>query len=889
MSPTKNGLDTTSINNTTATTNTTSNNNNNTNSNNNKQNDSTKQKITKSRNGCLTCKKKRLKCDETKPECLNCQKKNIECGGYATNFKWRSFNDSSNDFQNVSSNKSSNDSFRRHLELASLSVTGKSIKDIKIENDLISKGLNPQSYKRRNTHSHSNLNSNSNSNSNSNISVKSTQTSVTLKRSNSEAKIKLEHNNNNNSNINGSNLQRSYSHNSGNRLESLADVAVDEIKRSPSVSGKELYIRNTNNLSPFPQAFSPNFTDFMRSTVGDDNFSKDNKFKENSLESFDINLTPSLSAIINFAVNMEDNTVSIQTPIPTSMSHRSLIKTSEQEQILLLYSEYTCSIMSIKNGAQENPWRKMIIPLSSKYPCLFNSIACMTLFHLAGNTQFTCTIGDLRSKGYAYMKRCILELASGLTRMNSSDAESAYELPADIALITCLNLAVSESWNTHITSGIAHLKGAKSMIQKVLTLLKDQQNSINKKKQEIINSPTPIDGDFAYSEFMKSKLLDLKRKLVIVEDSEWKSMFNDKSDISGNNGDKQIEKTIPIPQTLQFLFNNWIYFEVLAQMTTDTNYDDKGIDLVATITTIEAGASVKSDSTESSFGASSNGAGFTFFDNFDSFSYSTDYVDPLLGCAQSLFSIMGKVANLIAKVRKIKRSEKFKGNSRNSLTTITLATELKRQLIEWKPTITAEMVNQAGMYEDNNNCSKWDIPSCIATAEAYRFATLLYLHQAVPEIPSSGSHQLAEKIFILLASIPTNSDLHTILIFPLLVGSCEAEPGEEREWCEDRWALLSQKLWIGNIDRAFEVVKEVWKRKNEYIRKMKQESRSHSGTKQTEDEDSLRNISVQISGLMAVINNDQNSTSIDDIKGGITSRLHWSSVMKEWGWEVLLG
>lgn len=39
-------------------------------------------KITRSRNGCFTCKKRRRKCDETKPACLNCINTGRECGGY---------------------------------------------------------------------------------------------------------------------------------------------------------------------------------------------------------------------------------------------------------------------------------------------------------------------------------------------------------------------------------------------------------------------------------------------------------------------------------------------------------------------------------------------------------------------------------------------------------------------------------------------------------------------------------------------------------------------------------------------------------------------------------------------------------------------------------------
>ncbi|KAK6454700.1 fungal-specific transcription factor domain-containing protein [Scheffersomyces xylosifermentans] len=914
----------------------------------------TKPKTTKSRNGCLTCKRKRLKCDETKPGCLNCRKRKIECGGYATNFKWRS--DISSVPTAVAPEKTS---IKRHLELASLSVTGKTIQDIKIENDLISQGFNPHSYKKRRLTGESSKTQmshsmsldaksrRSNSDSMDDHNFVSTDT-MSLRRSFST-------NSHNTFPPEIFNLREEYSKSMSNRLDSLADVAVDEMKRSPSVSEKDV---NKPQPSPATQLpFSPNFSDFLTNTraPGANDDANSHKLMDKSYNGTssllskeaeilnEINLTPSLSAIINFAFNTEDSkdlalenkindsespVASISTPLSTisdNFLNRSLMKTSESEQILHLYSQYTCSIMSIKNGAKENPWRSMIIPLATKYSCLFNSIASMTLFHLAGNSELEGNSSDLRAKGYGYMRRCILELASGLTKMDSEGGDSE-ELPADIALTTCLNLAVSESWDVQTSSGIAHLKGAKSMIQKVLTLLKDQQKSLSKKRKEIELDPSSTDSDRQYNELVISERKELEKKLVLVDRSEMERLFEPPV-IHGGDGSvaRKSDKlsSIPIPKSLQFLFNIWIYFEVLAQMTTDTNYDDKGIDLVATITTMlqtshnqrskekrmsassissengdhDDSRSIKSESGDSSIADSVQRNGFNFFDNFDSFSYNTEYVDPLLGCAQSLFSIMGRVANLIAKVRKMRRKEaeckniKNAGSSRNTLKTISQASELKQQLTCWKSTITASMVNQSNMYEDNNG-NAWDIPSCIATAEAYKFATLIYLHQAVPEIPSPSSHSLAEKIFILLASIPSTSDLSTVHIFPLLVASCEAEQGEEREWCESRWSILSQKMWIGNIDRALQVVKEVWKRKDEYLKK-KRRGEFEEGSKKApgakEDEDSLRNISTQISGLMSVINNDQNSTPIDDIRGGISSKLHWSTVMKEWGWEVLLG
>ncbi|KAM0551301.1 hypothetical protein ACHAPJ_008404 [Fusarium lateritium] len=39
---------------------------------------------TRNRNGCVTCRARRLKCDETKPECNNCTRLSLPCGGYAS-------------------------------------------------------------------------------------------------------------------------------------------------------------------------------------------------------------------------------------------------------------------------------------------------------------------------------------------------------------------------------------------------------------------------------------------------------------------------------------------------------------------------------------------------------------------------------------------------------------------------------------------------------------------------------------------------------------------------------------------------------------------------------------------------------------------------------------
>lgn len=998
-----------------------------------------KSKSKKSRNGCLTCKKKRLKCDETKPSCLKCLQKNIVCGGYATKFKWRSFNDNNepepeSESQLVSQlqqnfTSTSPQSFRKHLELASLSVTGKSIKDIKRENDLIAEGINPATYKKRpsnavipemNSKLFANL-GDSSLDMNGNINPQDLEyyESKKLKRSHS-----MTENHDNRSKASG--MARSFSSSTASvnprsindvrqqyrsnsiGLNSLAEAAVDEIKtRSPGMS-PEIYTRNPDtmtSLSPTMSDFltpaakspaealnasvksrhsstsqpsnsmnqlayrssfqnlnlSPSLSALINTAFGQDDDLKQNNFMEDQLK-FDIPLSPlnlqnggslheflethlipspvTSKALVNSTpgavnpnnINLEPEEklpgeIKIQSPsaaseispsMPLDIKHtqfprgqisESMVLSAEHEQILGLYSQYTAEILSIKNGPNENPWRKLILPYAFKYSCLFNSIASITLFHLAGNESVTVKRNNMRARGYMYMKRCVLELVGGLSA-NPSKKTSSQKLPADIAIAICLNLSISETWDKHTSSGIAHLKGAKTMIQNVLSLLRNVQEEMSKERRKLMLSPDPSPKNTEdYGILMNSKRDELKQQLVLVEDSEWDRMLSgvDEQIDDPNNLSKPNQDLLKVPRSTQFLFNMWIYFEVLAQMTTES--DEKGVDLVASITTIlqdskkkahktdekhDRSPDVRSESSELTMGNIDTFGGIhrgfnNLFDNFENMSLNSDYVDPLLGCAQSLFSIMGKVAALISKIRKGRKKDQDVP-ARNTLSTITRATQLKQDLMSWKPTISAAMIEQANSANGGDN-PRADLSSYIATAEAYRFASLLYLHQAVPEIPSLSSHQLAEKIFILLASIPTTSPTYTVHIFPLLVSSCEAEEAEEREWCEERWRLLSTRLWIGNVDRAFEVVKEVWRRKDDYLRKKQFNSVSiddvfiPQGTVGNNNE-KFKDISTQLSGLMAAINEH---CSVDDITGGIYSKLHWSTIMKEWGWEVLLG
>ncbi|KAK1845713.1 C6 finger domain-containing protein [Colletotrichum chrysophilum] len=44
--------------------------------------------ITRSRNGCATCKRRKRKCDEARPECGPCMRRGLECEGYTKPLRW---------------------------------------------------------------------------------------------------------------------------------------------------------------------------------------------------------------------------------------------------------------------------------------------------------------------------------------------------------------------------------------------------------------------------------------------------------------------------------------------------------------------------------------------------------------------------------------------------------------------------------------------------------------------------------------------------------------------------------------------------------------------------------------------------------------------------------
>ncbi|KAF5563241.1 c6 zinc finger domain-containing protein [Fusarium napiforme] len=212
-------------------------------------------------------------------------------------------------------------------------------------------------------------------------------------------------------------------------------------------------------------------------------------------------------------------------------------------------------------------------------------------------------------------------------------------------------------------------------------------------------------------------------------------------------------------------------------------------------------------------------------------------VDPLMGCAGPLFPLLGGVADLVNRVQR-------KQENLNSPAIVSAAVRLKTSIERWEPCTELDEEPQ-----ETQLCSS--AIDLIQTANAYKWATLLLLHQAVPELPTQVSLQdMARKVLTLIATVPEDAHAAIFPVMPLMIAGCEATEIEDRNWVSDRWGVLSSRLTSGLVNRCLEITAEAWKRHD----------KSSKATR----------------GDMV-----SSSPSCSTTK----REIYWMKVMKDWGWQ----
>ncbi|KAJ5932003.1 hypothetical protein N7516_006492 [Penicillium verrucosum] len=709
-----------------------------------------KPKQTKSRNGCITCKAKRLKCDEVKPSCHQCKRRKVQCGGYKKDFKWRPFED---------------------INLASGRPTATKAKKAKSSSHQApSVGNIGQTF----------------------------PTPPTTEQSASPIRIQSQKFDGSRSPPDSPLHSSPISANSflSTEVHSREDLPVtrEDVSRAEyTVSPLDINVSLPADSPPF------NFLSFLEPF-------QDSLSLANSLVS-DINTDPARhmpfgpapdTSRLSFSQLLEDENDDIEEIIrksdpglgpwnftlpetdfftlnPPRMSNNPSLPPESPEMLVLRFDKLTCGILSIKDGALENPWRTLIWPLAKDTPALRHAIFALTAFHSGKESP------HLRVQGVKHKRQSISGLVGQIQNMR-----------ADAALATSLALAFADTWDQHTTTCIQHLRGAKTLMCQVIA-----------------------------------------------------------AETQGGVSDDELDR-------IRFLYNTWSYMDVIARLT---SLDECG-----------------PQNWDSSI--------------FELPSDTVHDIDPLMGCATTLYPLMSRVAKLIQQVRK---------SSSNTVSVVAQAMELKALVEEWEP---------PQWFEPPDDPSS-EVQHSIQVAYAYRWATLLYLHQAVPEIPSEPADELAKRVLILLATVPYTSRTTIIQMFPLLAAGSEVDTDDDRKWVLDRWTTIQSRLMLGGVDRCLEVLKEVWERRDAMnARREREMTSSRSGEtfasgdreKMSSLPTDLRKYRLNSSRKSPTGGRPGQSTSRFARRGSalaslenieyertVRGRLHWVNVMAEWGWEVFLG
>jgi hypothetical protein len=448
----------------------------------------------------------------------------------------------------------------------------------------------------------------------------------------------------------------------------------------------------------FPNGFDYNLplipleSEHPSSYYSDNNtFSMEETRPEVEIVDEEVNRSPKTSNVLSA---LYDDWFSIQQASQMAPLAQPKLGVCTPEMLMLRFDKQTCSILSVKDGPAENPWRTLIWPLVHNSQALYYAITSMAAFH--GSYD----IPNLATRGIEFENQSKNILDVQLDDMNEN-----------VAVATLLVLEFGESWKLPENTGTQYLQRARRLVTKAI--MKDQGTM----------------------KFLGSVSQDAMR--------------------------------------LRYLCNAYVYIDVMSRLTNSDEDDDLTDEILSAVNYPTRGIME---------------------------------VDPLLGSAVSLFPLIGKAANLIHKVRRLKRP---------SLSLVSRAYDLQIQLQQWKAPSLTMLECLADPLEVINT---------VQTAEALRYATLLFLYQAVPDLPSVPAAELARKILTKLATTSTMSRATNLQIFPLFAASCEVTDEDDRNWVKKRWDALISRLRVNNVVRSWEIVQEVWARRDAHKAKKAERS-----------------------------------------------------------------
>ncbi|PPJ53658.1 hypothetical protein CBER1_00768 [Cercospora berteroae] len=785
-----------------------------------------KPKQTKSRNGCSTCKAKRLKCGEEKPGCLNCSKRNVVCGGYKKVFQWRDYG-SQQVKTNIVGQKQATSRISPPREASNNSSitttpTGEPPNVLDVPRS------NPEDEQRPRRKAPRRATKGEDED--------SRRRPLHQRQLSARSPLKDDHTRTDSAFMPGEDVRPSPSSQQTEGTGSPGEVQGHPILFNPDSA----FVYRTRSLSPGDgRGPSPTLTEMMMqdghhidashldfvpfSMPEDYQFpmfstgSHDPGMQDNNNIFADIDLIGPIQPLdidtfmwpsrLQTPASPDLNGAMWHTEMPSPWGHPDVPFDSD-ETLMTRFDTVTCGVLSVIDGPTENPWRSLIMPLAKQSRGLYHALLALAAFHGAQEAP------RLRYVGAHHKDIAMQNIREGLrdnTMLNHA------------AIATALALGFVEAWESNVKTGNAHINGAAALVKKALNA----------------HHEDPHQGE------------DLAR--------------------------------------LKFLCNAWVYLDVIARVTAVDAND---------CTDFDNALWPPNETPDIATGHNEPGFGINFGMGIDA------RLDPLMGCAGTLFPLIGHVANL---VRKVCRSQ------RNPIGVISRARDLMESLEKWEPPA----------YIERPEDPLTDVRHALQTAEAYRYATMLHLHQSVPELPTPlNDEQYAQRVLQYLATVPLNSRMLLVHIYPLMIAGCQAVESEDRDWIRQRWGVMGAQMRIGVIDKCVALTEEVWRRRDSYEARPPEKRRlvatadlqhvRNRGSPLARDAQDVRNAEPGRTGMVFSLmdmdgtrsppassdgsnkrmprdRNPEVGISKIDMAYTVRGHISWVGVMWDWAWEVLLG
>jgi hypothetical protein len=212
-------------------------------------------------------------------------------------------------------------------------------------------------------------------------------------------------------------------------------------------------------------------------------------------------------------------------------------------------------------------------------------------------------------------------------------------------------------------------------------------------------------------------------------------------------------------------------------------------------------------------------------------------VDTLLGFSTDLWPIIHRLSHLLSFKKQLEAA--IAAGRTNEATVLRTELEnsslaIERALTNWQPALSSihpcssslsdethiPDSNDSGITQDSINDTR--IQSILNNAEAYQHSAFVYLYRTIRTL--SRSHTLVQKHAHLSLQACSNvvnlakkcqDGPMSALLWPLFVAACEAIGEEDRKLATEGFGGIEKRQGMNNIQRAWEVVREVWRRVDE--------------------------------------------------------------------------